>query len=264
LAGPIITLTTDFGLDDHLVGAMKGVILRINPEARIVDITHRVAAYDLFDAAITIAQAYRYYPACTIHVVVVDPGVGTPRRPILATAGEQFFIAPDNGVLSLIYEREPAVVVRHLNASHYFLDSPSPTFHGRDVFSPVAAWLSRTLQPESFGVEIADYARLALPQPQIEHNAVKGVILRRDNFGNLLTNLTPENVPQLQERAARFRLHAGSAVITRLAETFAEGAGDEPALVLGSSGFYEIFINRGDAARKLALGPGSEIRIEFA
>jgi S-adenosyl-L-methionine hydrolase (adenosine-forming) len=263
LAGPIITLTTDFGLEDHLVGTMKGVILKINPEARIVDITHGVAAYDLLDAAITIGQAYRYYPARTIHVVVVDPGVGTLRRPLLVSAAEQYFIAPDNGVLSLVYEREPAVVVRHVTAGQYFLAPTSQTFHGRDIFSPVAAWLSRTWQQENFGPEVSDYARLSLPQPRTEKNAVKGVILRADRFGNLLTNLTPENVPLLRGRETRFRLRAGAAEITRLAETFAEGPGDEPALVLGSSGFYEIFIHRGDAARKLALGPGSEITLEF-
>jgi S-adenosyl-L-methionine hydrolase (adenosine-forming) len=263
LAGAIITLTTDFGLEDHLVGTMKGVILTINPEARIVDITHRVAAYDLLDAALTIAQAYRYYPARTIHVVVVDPGVGTLRRPLLASAAEQYFIAPDNGVLSLVYDREPAAIVRHVTAQQYFLAPSSHTFHGRDVFSPVAAWLSRTWQPESFGAEVADYARLSLPQPRTEKNAVKGEILRADSFGNLLTNLTPENVPRLRGHGTRFRLCAGAAEITRLAETFAEGAGGEPALVLGSGGFYEIFINRGDAARTLALGPGSEISLEF-
>jgi S-adenosyl-L-methionine hydrolase (adenosine-forming) len=263
LTGPIITLTTDFGLDDHLVGTMKGVILKINPEARIVDITHSVAAYDVLDGALTIAQAYPYYPARTIHVVVVDPGVGTERRPILLAAAEQYFIAPDNGVLSLVFDREPASIVRHITARHYFLEPAGRTFHGRDIFSPVAAWLSKTWQPESLGEEIADYARLSLPLPQAEGNLVKGVILRADHFGNLLTNLTPENVPRLRAPAARFKMRAGTAEITRRTETFAEGSPNDLALVLGSSGFYEIFINRGDAARKLSLGRGSPITLEF-
>jgi S-adenosylmethionine hydrolase len=263
LPAPIITLTTDFGRNDHLVGAMKGVILKINPEARIVDITHGVAAYDILDGALTIAQAYPYYPARTIHVVVVDPGVGTERRPILLSAAEQFFIAPDNGVLSLAIARDPAATVRHIAAGHYFLEPTSRTFHGRDIFSPVAAWLSKTWQPENFGEEITDYARLSLPEPQAEGNRIRGVILRADNFGNLLTNLTPENAPQLRAPGARFRLRAGQAEITRLVETFGEGAPDEPGLVLGSSGFYEIFINRNDAARKLSLARGSSITLEF-
>ncbi len=263
MPGPIITLTSDFSLGDHLVGAMKGVILKINPEARIVDITHSVAAYDVLDGALTIAQAYPYYPARTIHVVVVDPGVGTERRPILVSAAEQYFIAPDNGVLSLVIERDAAAKVRHITARRYFLEPTSRTFHGRDVFSPVAAWLSKSWQPENFGEEISDCVRLSLPKPQAEGGLLRGVILRADSFGNLLTNFTPENAPRLRAPGTRFRLRAGSAEITRLAGTFGEGATDEPGLVLGSSGFYEIFIHRGHAARTLSLAPGASITLEF-
>ncbi len=263
LPGPIITLTTDFGLNDHLVGAMKGVILKINPEARLVDITHNVAAYDVLDAAITIAQAYSYFPSRTIHVVVVDPGVGTERRPILLAAGEQYFVAPDNGVLSLVLAREPGARARHITARQYFLEPTSRTFHGRDIFSPAAAWLSKTWQPESFGEEVTDCARLSLPEPRADGTQVQGVILRADNFGNLLTNLTPQNVPRLGAPGARFKLRAGPAEITRLAETFSGGLPAEAALVLGSSGLYEIFINRGDAARTLGLARGSPITLEF-
>jgi S-adenosylmethionine hydrolase len=134
LARPIITLTTDYGTSDHLVGTMKGVILGINPEAEIVDITHSIAPYDVLDAALTINQASRYFPNRTIHVVVVDPGVGTARRPLLVTAGTQFYIAPDNGVLSLVYEREKeSITARHITADHYFLRPISNTFHGRDI-----------------------------------------------------------------------------------------------------------------------------------
>jgi len=140
---PIITLTTDFGTADHLVAAMKGVIFGINPAATIVDIHHHVVPYDVLDGALTIGAVYPYFPLRTIHIVVVDPGVGTARRPLLVSADNQYFIAPDNGVLSMIYDRDPNAVVRHVTASHNFLEPVSPTFHGRDIFAPIAAYLSK-------------------------------------------------------------------------------------------------------------------------
>ena len=162
----VITLTTDFGSADHLVGTMKGVILNINPDVEIVDITHSVLPYDLLDGALAIGQAYKYFPPKTVHVVVVDPGVGTDRRPLLVSAGTQYFVAPDNGVLSMIYAREESLTVRHVTSEHYFLQPMSTTFHGRDVFSPVAAWLSKNWQTQSFGEEVTDFVRFTLPKPK--------------------------------------------------------------------------------------------------
>ncbi len=138
VARPIITLTTDYGTNDHLVGTLKGVILKINADVTIVDISHDVTPYDLLDGALTIGSSYSYFPPRTIHVVVVDPGVGTERRPLLVTGDTQYFVAPDNGVLSLVYEREENILVRHANVEHYYLQPVSKTFHGRDVFAPVA------------------------------------------------------------------------------------------------------------------------------
>ena len=137
----IVTLTTDFGLTDAYAGVMKGVILNINPEVDVVDITHDVKPYDLLEGALAISQTYRYFPARTIHMVIVDPGVGSARRPLLVSAANQYFIAPDNGVLSLVYAREEEIAVRHITASHYFLEPVSQTFHGRDIFAPTAGWL---------------------------------------------------------------------------------------------------------------------------
>src|SRR5262249_46372912 len=152
---PIITLTTDYGTNDHLVGTLKGVILKINPDANIVDITHNVTAYDLLDGALAIGSSYAYFPPRTIHVVVVDPGVGTERRPLLVSAETQYFVAPDNGVLSLVYEKEEDILVRHANVEHYYLQPVSKTFHGRDIFAPIAAWLSKGSQSASMGDEIS-------------------------------------------------------------------------------------------------------------
>src|ERR1700747_2874499 len=190
---PIITLTTDYGTNDHLVGTLKGVILKINPEANIVDITHNVAPFDLLDGALAIGNAYSYFPARTIHVVVVDPGVGTERRPLLVTAENQYFVAPDNGVLSLIYEREDNIVARHVTAEHYYLQPVSKTFHGRDVFAPVAAWLSKGWQTASMGEEIQDYKKMALPRPKPGAGGLQGVVMRVDAFGNLVTNFRVED-----------------------------------------------------------------------
>ena len=198
LARSIITLTTDFGLTDHNAGVMKGAILNVNPDVDIVDITHDIRPYDVLEGALAISQVYRYFPPRTVHVVVVDPGVGSPRRPILVSAGNHYFIAPDNGVLSLVLAREEEAIVRHITANHYFLEPVSQTFHGRDVFAPIAGWMSRHIETEKFGDIITDYVRFALPQPKIvNERLVKGMVLRVDRFGTLTTNLTPADLPHL-------------------------------------------------------------------
>jgi len=194
-ARPIITLTTDYGTNDHLVGTLKGVILKINPDVTIVDISHDVTPYDLLDGALTIGSSYAYFPPRTIHVVVVDPGVGTARRPLLVTGDTQYFVAPDNGVLSLVYEREANILVRHANVEHYYLQPVSKTFHGRDVFAPVAAWLAKGSQASAMGEEITDYKKFAMPKPKSADGLSKGVVLRVDSFGNLITNFRPEDLP---------------------------------------------------------------------
>lgn len=262
MTAPLITLTTDFGVSDHFVGAMKGVIAAIEPKACVHDITHQVNRFDRLDGALTVAHFYRYWPARTIHVVVVDPGVGGSRRPLLVSAGAQYFIAPDNGVLSLVFDREPEIHAWHITAEHYFVHPVSRTFHGRDVFSPSAAWLARNGQPESFGPEVTDYERFSLPKPEIAPGAISGVILRADHFGNLLTNLQPEEAPQLTSGAA-FRLRIGNAEITRMVTTFGEGAAGEPCLLIGSSGYFEICVNRASAAQVTAAASGTPFSIEL-
>lgn len=260
VANPIITLTTDYGTNDHLVGTLKGVLLKINPELTIVDITHNVNAFDLLDGALTIGAAYSYFPARTIHLVVVDPGVGTARRPLLVSAQNQYFVAPDNGVLSLIYEREhDNLVVRHANAEHYFLQPVSKTFHGRDIFAPVAAWLSKGWQTSAMGDEIQDYQRFTLPRAKEADAAAHGVVLRIDNFGNVMTNLRAEDLPEAAQNGGAVNLKVGTHPIARVVDTFASGAADEPVAYVGSSGYIEIAINKGNAARKLAIGRGATV-----
>lgn len=264
MPNPIITLTTDYGTSDHLVGVLKGVILRVLPNATLVDINHHVAPFDVLDGALTIAAAYRYFPARTVHVVIVDPGVGTARRPILVSAEQFYFVAPDNGVLSLIYEREAALSVRHITAEHYFLNPVSNTFHGRDIFAPVAAWLAKTNQTEPFGEEITDYVRFTLPRPKAAGSSLKGVVLRVDSFGNLVTNFTAEDLPQATGTDGKIRLQVGGKSVEKLALTFAQGAAGEPVAIVGSSGFLEIAVNKGQAARVLGVNRGAEVILEIA
>ena len=263
MADPIITLTTDFGTSDHLVGSMKGVILNINPAARIVDINHSVVPYDILDGALSIASTYKFFPARTIHVVIVDPGVGTDRRPILVSGEKQFFVAPDNGVLSMIYEREPCTV-RHITAEHYFLNPISPTFHGRDVFAPTAGWLSKAFQTEAFGEVVTDFVRFTMPKAKSTGQAVKGVILRVDAFGNLMTNLTEEELPIGALDGGPIKMAVNGKPVLRFARTFASGNPGEPIAVLGSAGYVEIAVNRGSAARTLGANRGAEVTLDLS
>ena len=263
MSDPIITLTTDYGMSDHLVASVKGVILNINPAARIVDLNHNVVPFDVLDAALCIGNAYRYFPPRTVHVVVVDPGVGTERRALLVSGERQFFIAPDNGVLSTIYERE-ACTVRHITAEHYFLNPVSPTFHGRDIFAPVAGWLSKAWQSEAFGEIITDFVRFTLPKAKPAGNAVKGVVLRVDSFGNLVTNLTADDVPAAAAASGVIKLAVNGKEVRKFSRTFALGDPGEPIALLGSAGYLEIAINRGNAARTLGANRGTEVTLDLS
>ncbi|PYP84026.1 MAG: hypothetical protein DMG65_23250 [Candidatus Angelobacter sp. Gp1-AA117] len=256
----IITLTTDFGLTEHYVGVMKGVIYSIHPDAQIVDITNAVQSFDILDGAIAISQSYSYFPVDTIHVVVVDPGVGSARRPILARVGQHFFIAPDNGVLSLVYEAEERISVRHITSEHYFRQPVSNTFHGRDIFAAVAAYMSKGVETAKFGEEIADFTRFVAPKPKaVAPNSWKGIVLKTDKFGNLITNFTPRDVPQIT--SGNFKLTLGKAEITKLRSSYAEGAQGEIFAIIGSSGFVEISTNRGAASRVAGADKGSEVTL---
>jgi S-adenosyl-L-methionine hydrolase (adenosine-forming) len=260
---PIITLTTDFGLNDHFVGTMKGVILSIVPDAEIVDICHTLQPFDILDGALTLAHSYRYYPASTVHLVVVDPGVGSARRPIVASSEEYNFVAPDNGVLSLMYAHEERLSVRHVTSEHYFLQPLSNTFHGRDIFAPVAAYLAKGVVHEKFGEEITDYVRFHAPKPKaVDGKTLRGVVLRADRFGNLITNFTPEDVPALfQAEATGFKIMVANREITKIQQNYAEGAPGEVFAILGSMGYLEVAANRGSAAQLLGAGKGAEVLI---
>jgi S-adenosyl-L-methionine hydrolase (adenosine-forming) len=259
---PIVTLTTDFGTNDHFVGAVKGVILDIAPEAAIVDISHAVQAYDVLDGALAISQTYSYFPTGTVHLVVVDPGVGTTRRPIIASSDGYHFVAPDNGVLSMVYAKEERIHVRHVTSDHYFRQPVSNTFHGRDVFAPVAAYLAKMVDSHKFGEEIEDYVRFAAPRPKpVAENRLRAVVLKVDRFGNLITNVTPEDAPALFAGKVGFKIVVGSKEITAIRTAYAEGTPGEVFGIVGSMGYLEIVANRAPAAQITGAGKGSEVSV---
>jgi len=261
---PIITLTTDFGSRDHYVGAMKGVICEINPNAKIVDITHDVPAHDLMGAAFVIRAAFEYFPLNTIHVVVVDPGVGTKRRPILVRSENFYFLGPDNGVFSFVYDVERISQVYELNASHYHRQPVSTTFHGRDIFASCAAYLTKLMQAEDFGEPIEDYVRIQTPKPQAQGREVKGIIVHVDTFGNLISNISLADLQRfLQHAGAKsFRTLVGGKPVGAHAATYGLGQG-EVFTVSGSHGMLEIAASQKSAAKLLGVARGQEVLVQL-
>jgi hypothetical protein len=259
---PVITLTTDFGTADHFVGAMKGVILAIAPRARIVDLTHGIAPFNIAEAAFEIAQAWRWFPAGSIHVAVVDPGVGSARRAILVEAARQYFIGPDNGVFSLIYAAAEHRV-RQIDNPKVMLPQVSRTFHGRDVFAPAAAHLARKTPPARFGKRIRDYARLESLEPRkLRGQTWRGVVLKVDRFGNLITSFHVRQFPDVKTNPVEFR--AGRRRIRRLALTYADTRPGELFALVGSSGYLEIAANQLSAAQALGIRAGDPVELEVS
>jgi len=265
MARSIVTLTTDFGEQDYYVGAMKGVILDVSPDTEVIDLCHNVLPYDILDAAFTIAQSYRWFPLRTVHLVVVDPGVGTQRRPILVSGDRHFFIGPDNGVFSFIYPEQEKLTVWHITGDHYFHQPVSNTFHARDVFAAVAGWLAKGVEARQFGDEIEDYVKLSIPKAQaVNDKSWKGMVLKVDRFGNVITSIAAADCPALfAEPTPPFKLSAGGKDITKLVPNYAEGGQGEIFALLGSSGYLEIATNRGGAGKLLGLNRGAEVTLQL-
>ncbi len=248
----VITLLTDFGTADYFVGAVKGAILSVNPLTIIADITHEVPPQDIQSAAFSLLAAYNTFPAGTIHLAVVDPGVGSARRPIIVSAGGHFFVGPDNGLFTYIYDRESAHEIFHVTAEKYFRQPTSTTFHGRDIFAPVAAALSKGVEVEAFGAVISDEVRLDSLAPEVKNGRVEGRIIHIDRFGNCITNIT------------RDVFNAGHLVIngetiSDFRDFYADNPRNGPFAIWGSAGFLEISINGDSAAKKLGIKAGDRI-----
>jgi S-adenosyl-L-methionine hydrolase (adenosine-forming) len=242
----LITLLTDFGTADYFVGAVKGAILSVNPEALIVDITHEIPPQDVETGAFTLMAAYRTFPPGTIHVAVVDPGVGSSRRPIIVSANDQFFVGPDNGLFTFIYEREPSHQAFHVTAEKYFRPKVSTTFHGRDIFAPVAGALSNGVKPNKLGSVIDDAVRLNYSrQPEIIHI---------DHFGNCVTNISRE---AFEGKIASLKINGKT--IRSFRNFYGEESGRDIFAIWGSAGFLEISVNGGSAAKRLQAKRGDEV-----
>jgi len=257
----VITLLTDFGLKDIYVGVMKGVILNINPEAKIIDLTHDISPQDIKEAVFLLGTAYQFFPKGTIHVIVVDPGVGSERRAILGVTKNYFFIAPDNGVLELIYQKED-IKVYHLNRPQYYLPQISSTFHGRDVFAPIAAHLSLGVSPETLGEEIFDYKRLDFPKPLKEKNSLKGEIIYIDHFGNLISNIRKE-IFETFVRGNSFLIRIKNILLDQIVSYYQAVKPGKILALWDSSGYLEIaqFLGRADEALNVSIGEKIEINI---
>jgi len=261
--GPFITLLTDFGTDDPWVGSLKSILWQIQPAAKVVDMTHAVPPHDIFAGAFALYRSYRDYPSWTIHLCVVDPGVGGPRRPLLVVTDDRYFIGPDNGIFSFIYQFDVAHRVIHVTADHYFRRPVSETFHGRDVFAPIAAGLSKGVATDRFGDEVEDFVRLPVPVDRVVGDSlIKGEVCAVDRFGNCITNIRAATLEELamRTRRQRFKVLVGGQEIPLVTG----GYGQEAPLfaLVGSSGLLEIAANARSAAQALGVaGRGKEVGV---
>ena len=256
----LITLLTDFGVADYFVGSVKGVILSVNPQARIVDLTHEIAAQDIEAAAFTLLAAYKSFPKGTVHVAVVDPGVGSTRRGIAVLAADQIFVGPDNGIFSYIYERESTFRVYELSNQELFREPVSPTFHGRDIFAPVAAALSNGVKPAKLGRRVTDPVKLASLKPELRDSRIRARIIHIDRFGNCVTNITREVLTEEMIDAGA-QLTIKGKKITSFRRFFAEETSGRSQLfaLWGSAGFLEIAAANRSAAKLLRAARGESV-----
>jgi S-adenosyl-L-methionine hydrolase (adenosine-forming) len=259
----LITLLTDFGDRDSFVASMKGVILTINPHATLVDLSHHVPPHSVEDAAYLLKSCYRYFPRGTVHVAVVDPGVGSARRPLIAKSEHYFFLAPDNGLLTPILAEDSEMEVREIENADYRLTSPGHTFDGRDLFAPAVAWLTKGEPLASFGRLVNDPVRFPLDEPVWQDQRLVGHIVYVDRFGNLISNIMRKHLEEVGAvtKHPTPEIHIAQQTIKGLVVSYSEGEGSRPAALLNSSGFLEIFVKEGSAAEELGLKSGALITV---
>jgi S-adenosylmethionine hydrolase len=259
MAHPVIALLTDFGTRDHYAGTMKGVALGICPDATLVDISHEVAAHDVLGGALELAAAYRYFPAGTIFLVVVDPGVGSTRRGIAAEAGDYRFVAPDNGLLTAVLDEHPPKRVVELTERKYARPTVSRTFEGRDRFAPAAAWLAKGIDLAALGRSAGAIQRLDIPHPLVGADRIDGQVLRVDRFGNLITNIDRKTFEKLAGGLLDIRI--GSHPVSRVVSTYADASPGEVCALFGSTDHLEVAANGANAAAALDLRRGASVHV---
>ena len=259
----LITLLTDFGDQDSFVASMKGVILTINPQASLVDLSHHVPPHSVEEAAYLLNSCYRYFPEGTVHVAVVDPGVGSARRPLLVTAASYHFLGPDNGLFSYVLKDEADVEVREIENQQYRLKSVGHTFDGRDLFAPSAAWLAKGVPASSFGRVIHDPVTLSIVVPTRQGNSLVGRIEHVDRFGNLISNLTQQHIEEVHAvtKHRQLSVRIGEQMIEGLVASYREGAVGQPSALLNSDGKLEIFVKEASASDLLKAGRGARIEV---
>jgi S-adenosylmethionine hydrolase len=257
---PVIALLSDFGSRDHYVGTMKGVMLGICPDVTFVDITHDIAPHDVLDGAIELAAAYRFFPAGTIFLAVVDPGVGSGRRGVAAEVGDYRFVCPDNGLLSAVIREVPPRKVVELTERRYARPTVSRTFEGRDRFAPAAAWIAKGIQLAALGRNVPELRRLDIPEAVVTEDVVRGAVLRIDRFGNLVTNIERKAFEKFA-RDTRVQVTAGGASVGRLVATYADIQSGEVCALFGSTDHLELAANAGRAADMLGLPRGAIVQI---
>ncbi len=260
----LITLLTDFGDRDAFVASMKGVILTINPHATLVDLSHHVPPHSIEDAAYLLNSCYRYFPKGTVHVAVVDPGVGSARRPLVAKNEHYFFLAPDNGLLTPIFAEYRDMEVREIENADIRLASPGHTFDGRDLFAPAAAWLT-TMRPfASFGPLIDDYKTFTISNPTWESNVLVGEIVHVDRFGNLISNLTSSHLEEFRDVTKRPNtlIRIAGHTIDALVGSYSEGHPLIPRALINSDGRIEIFLKESSAAQAMNTGRGQRVDLQ--
>lgn len=260
---PIITLLTDFGAADHYVAAVKGVILQAAPKASIVDITHQVSPQSLLQAAFILRQTFEYFPAGTVHVAVVDPGVGTARPIIAARYAGQFLLAPDNGLVSLVHADFVLEELRAVQNDRLFRRSVSATFHGRDIFAPVAGHIAQAGRLDQVGPPTDKLALLSLPVPLVSQDGrITGQIVYIDTFGNATTNIRRQDLERASRRRSVLRAKAGGHDVGPLRRTYGDVPAGVPLAILGSANMLEIAVSHGSAAERLGLTIGQEVVVE--
>jgi hypothetical protein len=260
MGAKLITLTTDFGYKDPFVGIMKGVIFRINPNAAVIDLSHGIPAQDPMAAALVLRHSAPFFPLGSIHVAVVDPGVGTQRRPLLVESEGNFFIGPDNGILSLaIKEREASHIIDLCN-DRYHLKPTSATFHGRDIFAPVAAYLSLGIPAKDFGTTMKSIKKLHWPEVIKTAGGVRGQVVYIDQFGNLITNVHARDLESL--RSETITVSIGELALHRLSPNYASGDNKGYVALINSWGLLEISLFKGNAQQSCGVKLGDRIQIQ--
>jgi S-adenosylmethionine hydrolase len=262
-SGPIVTLITDFGLRDPFVGIMKGVILGICPEARLVDLTHEVAPHDVLEAALALESAWRFFPPGTIHLAVVDPGVGSERRALAVEAAGHLFVGPDNGLFTFALQA-PGWSAVSVETPTYRLPVVSHTFHGRDVFAPAAGHLACGVRLSDLGPVLGDPVRVALPLARREGDEIVGEIIGSDRFGNLVTSITAEGIDELVCGGGVFTVEVAGRELGSLAASYSAGLAGVPAAIMGSGGRLEVFVRNASARTALGVGVGAPVRVRKA